>query len=76
MMRRVVGLAWAPYLLIAPFVVLFLVFGLFPIGFSLFLMFHTWDPVQGLQAMRYVGLENLQFALEDPLVWTSLGNTL
>lgn len=76
MMRRVVGLAWAPYLLIAPFVVLFLVFGLFPIGFSLFLMFHTWDPVQGLQAMRYVGVENLQFALEDPLVWTSLGNTL
>jgi multiple sugar transport system permease protein len=35
-----------------------------------------WDPVQGLGSMKYVGLENLMFAIEDPLVWTSLGNTL
>lgn len=67
---------WAPYLLVSPFLVLFLVFGLFPIVFSFFLMFHTWDPVQGLQAMKYVGTENIAFAIEDPLVWTSLGNTL
>lgn len=26
--------------------------------------------------MEFVGLENLSFAFEDPLVWTSLGNTL
>jgi multiple sugar transport system permease protein len=26
--------------------------------------------------MKYVGLENISFAIEDPLVWTSLGNTL
>jgi hypothetical protein len=55
---------------------LFLVFGLFPIVFSFVLMFHMWDPVQGLSSMKYVGLENLMFAIEDPLVWTSLGNTL
>jgi multiple sugar transport system permease protein len=35
-----------------------------------------WDPVQGLGSMKFVGLDNLVFALEDPLVWTSLGNTL
>lgn len=68
--------SWAPYLFVLPFVVLFLVFGLFPIGFSLFLVFHTWDPVQGLDSMQFVGSENLSFALEDSLVWTSLGNTL
>lgn len=67
---------WAPYVLLSPFVLLFLVFGLFPILFSFYLMFHTWDPVQGLDSMTYVGLENLQFAIEDPLVWTSLQNTL
>ena len=67
---------WAPYVFVLPFVVLFLVFGLFPIAFSLYLVFHAWDPVQGLQSMQYVGMENLSFALEDPLVWTSLGNTL
>jgi multiple sugar transport system permease protein len=67
---------WAPYLFVLPFVLLFLVFGLFPIGFSFFLVFHSWDPVQGLDSMQFAGMENLSFALEDPLVWTSLGNTL
>jgi multiple sugar transport system permease protein len=67
---------WAPYLLVAPFVFLFLVFGLFPIGFSFVLMFHAWDPVQGVSSMKFVGLENLSFALDDSLVWVSLENTL
>ncbi len=67
---------WAPYVLLSPFVALFLVFGLFPILFSFYLMFQTWDPVQGIHSMEYVGAENIAFALEDPLVWTSLYNTL
>ena len=75
-MKPWVGQAMAPYVLISPFIALFLVFGLFPIGFSFFLMFHMWDPVQGLGTMKFVGLDNLLFALEEPLVWTSLGNTL
>lgn len=76
MSQRLTAQAWAPYVLVAPFVVLFLVFGLFPIGFSFVLMFQSWDPVQGVSSMKYVGLENLSFALEDPLVWVSLQNTL
>jgi multiple sugar transport system permease protein len=67
---------WAPYLLVGPFVLLFLVFGLFPILFSFVLMFHSWDPVQGMQSMTWVGSDNLTFALQDPLVWSSLYNTL
>ena len=67
---------WAPYFFVGPFILLFLTFGIFPIGFSFYLMFHIWDPVQGLGSMEYVGLENLQFAVEDPVVWTSLGNTI
>ena len=74
--RLVLNQNWAPYVLLSPFVVLFLVFGLFPILFSFYLMFHTWDPVQGLDSMAFVGLENLSFAAEDPLVWTSMYNTL
>jgi multiple sugar transport system permease protein len=66
----------APYLFLSPFVALFLIFGLFPIGFSFYLMFQVWDPVQGLASMKYVGLENLEFAVQDPLVWLSLKNTL
>lgn len=75
-MKSLLGPLGAPYLLISPFLVLFLVFGLFPILFSFYLMFHTWDPVQGLDSMTWAGLDNISFAVEDPLVWTSLYNTL
>lgn len=67
---------WVPYFLIAPFVILFLVFGLFPILFSFALMFHVWDPVQGVESVEFVGFNNIAFALEDPLLWISLENTL
>lgn len=75
-MKPLLKPAVAPYVFISPFIVLFLVFGLFPIAFSFVLMFHAWDPVKGLASMQYVGWDNVAFVLEDPLVWTSLGNTL
>jgi multiple sugar transport system permease protein len=75
-MKPIITPGLAPFVFISPFIILFLVFGLFPILFSFVLMFHTWDPVQGLSSMEFIGLENLEFAIEDPLVWTSLGNTL
>lgn len=66
----------APYFFISPFLVLFLVFGLFPIVFSFYLIFQEWDPIQGISSMKYVGFENLSFAVEDPWVWRSMGNTI
>jgi multiple sugar transport system permease protein len=63
------------WLFLGPYVILFLVFGIFPILFSIYLSFHAWNPVQGLEAMEFVGLENYQFALEDPWLWRSLKNT-
>lgn len=66
----------APYLFIAPFFVLFLVFGLFPLVFSIYLSLHQWDPTDGLAAMRWVGFENYWFALTDPWFHRSLWNTL
>ena len=67
--------AFVPYLFLSPFFLLFGIFGIFPIVFSFVLMFQQWDPVQGLGAMQFVGLENIRFTLEDPWVWKSLGNT-
>jgi multiple sugar transport system permease protein len=55
--------------------VLFFVFGMFPLAFSLYLAFQTWEPTEGLQAMQYVGLDNFVFALEDEWFWKSLRNT-
>jgi multiple sugar transport system permease protein len=68
--------ARAPYVLLAPFFVLFAVFGLFPLLFSVLLAFQTWEPTAGLASMEFAGLGNFAFALHDEWFWKSLGNTL
>ena len=67
---------FAPYLLVSPFLILFAVFGLFPLLFSLWLAFQSWEPTAGMDAMRFVGLDNFVFALTDGWFWKSLKNTL
>jgi multiple sugar transport system permease protein len=67
---------YAPYIFISPFFLLFAVFGLFPIVFSLYLSLQEWNPVQGLGTMRYVGLENYVWLMDDPWFWRSITNTL
>ena len=64
-----------PYVLLSPFVLLFAIFGLFPLLFSLYLAFQSWEPTSGLGSMEFVGLENYAFALKDEWFWKSLGNT-
>jgi multiple sugar transport system permease protein len=66
---------WAPYVFVSPFVFLFAVFGIFPLGFSLYLAFQSWEPTSGLAAMEFVGLDNYAFALQDEWFWKSLKNT-
>lgn len=65
----------SPYFFIAPFFVLFGVFGLFPLLFSIWLSLNQWDAAEGLGAMRFVGLENYWVALTDPWFRESLWNT-
>jgi len=60
------------YLFIAPFFLLFAVFGLYPILFSLVLSFVKWD---GLTDPKWVGTTNFGSMLEDELLLTSLWNT-
>ena len=66
---------WAPYVFLSPFVLLFAVFGVFPLAFSLYLAFQSWEPTSGLSAMQFVGFENYAFALRDEWFWKSLKNT-
>jgi cellobiose transport system permease protein len=63
---------WPQYLAISPFYVLFAVFMLGPVVFSLYLAFHRWS---GLGPMQFVGLQNFRFLLKDSLFWQSLTNT-
>ena len=67
--------AWTPYVLLSPFVILFVVFGVFPLAFSLYLAFQSWEPTSGLASMQFVGLDNYAFALRDEWFWKSLKNT-
>ncbi len=67
---------WAPYVFISPFFVLFGVFGVFPLLFSLYLAFQSWEPTSGVAAMQFVGLDNFVFAFGDEWFWKSLKNTL
>ncbi len=68
---------FAPYIFTSPFFVLFLIFGLFPLGFSLFLAFHLWSPLDGLGNWQYVGWENFQLALgARDQFWAALRNTV
>jgi ABC-type sugar transport system permease subunit len=61
------------YLFIAPFYVLFAVFGLFPILFSFALSFATWN---GTGAIHWVGLTNYAQLLADDTFHQALLNTL
>jgi multiple sugar transport system permease protein len=67
--------AVTPYVLISPFLILFAVFGVFPLAFSLYLAFQSWEPTSGLAAMEFVGGSNFAFALQDEWFWKSLKNT-
>jgi len=60
------------YAYIAPFYILFVLFGLFPIAAGLFVSFFRWD---GIGPMKFIALRNYVRLLSDPLFWKALGNT-
>ncbi|WP_416977363.1 carbohydrate ABC transporter permease [Streptomyces sp. T028] len=64
---------WHLYAAISPFYLLFVGFGLVPVGFSLYLSFHRWD---GLGPMEWAGLSQYQYLLGDSDFWSSIGNTI
>ncbi|MCC2031518.1 carbohydrate ABC transporter permease [Microbacterium allomyrinae] len=65
--------ASAPYLMIAPFFVLFFVFGLFPVLATFWLSLWEWNPI-GEQ--RWIGGANFVRMSADPRFWTAMRNTL
>jgi ABC-type sugar transport system permease subunit len=61
------------YLFISPFFILFAIFGLYPLLFSLYLSFVKWD---GLTDQVWIGLGNFAAMLDDEVLQKSLWNTL
>ncbi len=67
-MRKIV-----PYIFVLPYIIFFVLFIAFPIGFSIYLTFHDWNIIA---PMEYTGLANYERLFKDHLFWKSLGNTL
>ncbi|GLY50613.1 sugar ABC transporter permease [Lentzea sp. NBRC 102530] len=68
-----VEVRWSPYLFIAPFFVIFAVFGLFPLVYTAWVSLHDWD-ITGAGA--FVGLDNYVTLFADPDFWNSVYNTV
>jgi len=61
---------WA-YAFISPFYILFAIFSMYPIIFSIYLSFTKW---KGLGPKVFVGLENYRILLGDSVFWQSIRN--
>lgn len=65
----------ATWILLSPWILSLLAFGLYPFGFSFALSFFDYSPLDPAGA-KFLGLANYAEALRDPLFWTALKNTL
>lgn len=63
-----------PYLFLAPGVVLFGVFILFPIAQAVQMSLYDWNILRGA-ASQFIGLDNYIRAFSDDRFWLSLGNS-
>lgn len=61
-----------PLIIITPYLIHLLLFVLFPVVFSIVLVFHKWNIIS---PMEYVGLDNFSRLFSDRLFWKSLLNT-
>jgi lactose/L-arabinose transport system permease protein len=69
-LREIWKMRW-PYLFISPFYILFLIFGVYPILFSLYLSFTEW---KGLGPIKFIGLKNFELLLKDKVFWQAMTN--
>ncbi|TYB57454.1 sugar ABC transporter permease [Nonomuraea sp. PA05] len=63
----------APYAYIAPFFLLFAVFGLFPLLFTFYIALFDWNPIG---EHVFIGFDNFSRLLADPRFWNAAWNTI
>lgn len=61
------------YVFIFPFIIVFLIFSIYPIFKTLYLSFTNFN---GFADANFVGLENYSRVIKDPLFWGAFKNTL
>src|SRR3954447_21035367 len=65
--------SFTPFLYIAPFLIFFIIFQIYPIFYGLYISLTKWDLVS---APKFTGLTNYINLGKDTLFWTSLRNTV
>jgi cellobiose transport system permease protein len=63
----------SPYFFISPFYVVFMIFGAFPLVYTLWVSLHDWGLASGTR--KYVGLGNFRYLATDDQFWHSVVNT-
>lgn len=66
---------WSTFILLSPWIVTFIAFSLYPVGYSLYLSFTKYDPLAGL-APKFIGLSNYFEIVNDPTFWQAVKNTV
>ncbi len=61
------------YFFIAPFVIVFLTFNIYPVARTLYLSFTDYS---GFNVPTWIGVSNYTRALKDKLLWEAFGNTI
>nr|MDT0656882.1 sugar ABC transporter permease [Micromonospora sp. DSM 115978] len=66
-------LKYSPYLYIAPFFILFGVFGLYPMLRTGWMSLHDWNLIR--EDQEFIGLENFTTLVSDEYFWNAVFNT-
>ena len=64
----------APYAFVSPFFIVFAIFGLFPLIYTLWVSLHDWSLLAGDQG--FVGFANYRELAQDADFWRALTNTI
>ncbi len=66
---------WSTFILLSPWIVTFIAFSLYPVGYSLYLSFTKYDPLAGISP-QFIGLSNYVEIMNDPTFWQAVKNTV
>lgn len=70
--RARVDLKYSPYLYVAPFFIVFGIFGLYPMIFTFWMSLHDWDMIG---SHTFIGFDNYVNLVKDHYFWNAVGNT-
>ena len=76
MTKKRSSLAKWPFIFLAPYVIGYLLFFIYPIIYSFYISLTDWDSLSGIENRKFVGLANyVRLLTKDKLFFKALGNT-